>query len=439
MPSLLDKQGSVATFGLTWPGLTWPRLTWPRLTDAQANTLFTGLGMTILRVGMSSSGGFVNSNEASSIASAKKYGATKIIGSVWSPPALWKDNKKENDGGHLTAEYYGQWAQRIADFAQANGLYAMSVATEPDVASCGSTEPCNGNYPSTLYTANEMVAFVKEVGPRLQAAGIKVIAPETAEWNHLWSNTSACCSEPSGLNSSDPLKCGCFGTSTICNAVCTLGKGYDYGHFLHADSTAWAAFDILGTHQYDSQVATPWPSDVPDKKPVWVTEMAGIRWWPEQGPSAHINNGVAVAGWIHDAIVNGQACAWLWWWYNGSSFNDGLYINGADTKRHYTLSNYSRFVRPGYTRVDVTGNNSTDILLSAYKGSDGTVVIVAINKGSEMVNVPMGISGGAAPPSLTPWVTSADQNLASQTAVPVTGGIFTAALASKSVTTFVGR
>ena len=25
------------------------------------------------------------------------------------------------------------------------------------------------------------------------------------------------------------------------------------------------------------------------------------------------NNGVAVGGWIHDALVNGQVSAWLWW------------------------------------------------------------------------------------------------------------------------------
>lgn len=44
--------------------------------------------------------------------------------------------------------------------------------------------------------------------------------------------------------------------------------GDDYGHASWADQEAWAAFDILGTHQYDTQVAEPWPDDVPDRKPV---------------------------------------------------------------------------------------------------------------------------------------------------------------------------
>jgi len=60
-----------------------------------------------------------------------------------------------------------------------------------------------------------------------------------------------------------------------------------------------------GTQQYDSEAAVPLPSDVPKSKPVWQTQMSGIEWWPEGGPSSDISNGVAVAGWIHDALVNG--------------------------------------------------------------------------------------------------------------------------------------
>ena len=417
--------------------------TWHALTAAQAQQLFdpnTGLGLTILRVGMSSNGGFFNSNEAASISAARTYGATTIIGTVWSPPATWKTNNSENDGGHLKPEFYKQWAQRITDFAKNNVLDAMSPQTQPDFASCGAAEPCNGNYPTTVYTAAEMVAFIKVVGPMLKAAGVKLIAPEPSEWLHLWSNESACCSEPGGKPSSDPLKCGCFtGASTPCAAACTGGNGYDYGHALNADTEAWSLLDMIGTHQYDTQAAAPWPAGISDRKPVWVTEMAGIKWWPEQGPSATIENGIAVAGWIHDALTVGEASAWLWWWYNGSDTNEGLYNNGTDTKRHYTLGNYSKFIRPGYVRVDTSGTQPADVLLSAYKGPDGTVVIVAINKGTSSATVPMSISGGTAPASLVPWVTSANDSLSPKTAVSLSGGSFTATLAGKTVTTFVGK
>lgn len=80
-----------------------------------------------------------------------------------------------------------------------------------------------------------------------------------------------------------------------------------------------------------------------------------------------------------------------------------------------------------------------DVLLTAFKASDGTVVVVAINKGTTSASVPITLAGGTAPASLTPWVTSASDDLVSKAAVAVSSGIFTASLASKTVTTFVGR
>jgi glucuronoarabinoxylan endo-1,4-beta-xylanase len=365
----------------------------------------------------------------------KGVSGSKIIGSTWTAPANCKSNNNVNDGGHLNTSCYTSWATAITKFAKDNGLYAMSVSNEPEFASCGSMDPCNGNYPTMLYTANEMVAFVKVVGPMLQQAGIKVISPETSEWDHLWSNKSAG-PDPGGHNSSDPLKCG-FPPS---NTVCDTGGGYDYGHYLAKDTAAWAAFDIIGTHQYDSQHAYAWPSDVTAaRKEVWQTEMSGVKWWPEQGPSSDINNGIAVAGWIHEALAIGDASAWLYWNYSQTGDNEGLVLGSTDTKRHWTLGNYSKFVRPGYKRVEVAGAIPANVFLTAYVGSDGTVVVVAINKASAAVSVPITIAGGTAPASMTPWVTSSTDNLASKTAVTVANGTFTAALGASTVTTFVGK
>jgi glucuronoarabinoxylan endo-1,4-beta-xylanase len=64
---------------------------------------------------------------------------------------------------------------------------------------------------------------------------------------------------------------------------------------------------------------------------------------------------------------------------------------------------------------------------------------VAINKNTSAVSVPITISGGTAPTSVTPNVTSSSANLAAGTAITVSGGSFTAALAGTTVTTFVGQ
>ena len=205
-----------------------------------------------------------------------------------------------------------------------------------------------------------------------------------------------------------------------------------------------AYIDIVGTHEYDTQKAHRWPSDVNGgkrNKTVYETEVSGVLYWPEAGPSSDINNGIAVAGWIHSALVVGQASAWLYWWYqaSGSNDNEGLLLKSSSTltKRCYTLGNYSKFVRPGYVMVDVTGNSNTNLLISAFTGSDGTVVVVAVNKGTSAATVPISIAGGTAPASCTPYVTSSTANLAAGTAVTVTGGSFSASLAGTTVTTFV--
>jgi glucuronoarabinoxylan endo-1,4-beta-xylanase len=401
----------------------------PAMTDSEADAMFDptkGIGLSILRIGMGSDGNPMSSNVYSDIKKATARGVNIFIGTLWSAPGSYKTNDQEYGGGSLTSASYEAWANTIAAFpakVKQNAdvdLTAMSVQNEPDFCGFNGLDPCSSNYASMLFTDTEYVAFVKVVGSKLHALNppVKVLGPETSEWIHLWTNDSA-------PGSTNPLN----------------GK-YDYGHALYADKDAWAQLDIIGTHQYDTQVAEPWPSDVPQTKPLWMTEMSGIKWWPEEGPSSDINNGVAVAGWIHDAIVNGQASAWLWWWLRaqGTNDNEGLFLmDGTDTKRHYAFGNFSKFIRPGYTRVDITGSIPTDALLTAYTGSDGTVVIVAINKGAASASVPISISGRIAPASLVPWVTSSSDNLVSKTAVSVSGGSFTATLASKTVTTFIGK
>jgi glucuronoarabinoxylan endo-1,4-beta-xylanase len=403
----------------------------PAFTDAQADQLFdptNGIGLSILRIGMGSDGNPLSNNIWGDIGKAKARGVTTFIASVWSAPANCKSNNSVNDGGHLSTSCYDSWATTIAAFpskVKTNAgvdLYGMSPANEPEFASCGTAKPCNGNYPTMLFTADEAVAFIKVVGPKLHALSpaVKVMTPEPSEWIHLWTNNSA-------PGSTNPLN----------------GQGYDYGHALSKDTTAWAQIDIVGVHEYDTQVAEPWPSDVPQAKPIWQTEMSGVKWWPEEGPSSDINNGVVVAGWIHDAIVNGPASAWLWWWYQAQSTddNEGLVLkNGTVAKRLYTLGNFSKFIRPGYTRVDISGSPPSGVELSAYKNpSDGTVVVVAINTGTSSVSMPIGIGGGTAPSQVTPWVTSANDDLASKAALPLSSSSFTATLGGKTVTTFVGK
>jgi glucuronoarabinoxylan endo-1,4-beta-xylanase len=77
-------------------------------------------------------------------------------------------------------------------------------------------------------------------------------------------------------------------------------------------------------------------------------------------------------------------------------------------------------------------------MLTAYQNpADGTVVVVAINNNTSTTPLSLYISG-VVPCSITPWVTSASDNLASQSAITVSNARFSATLAAQSVTSFVG-
>ena len=201
-----------------------------------------------------------------SVAEAKAKGA-KIIGSCWSPPANCKSNNNTQQGGYLLDKCYDSWSTTIANFAKAQGLYAMSIGNETDFASCKAKgPPCTDDYDLTTYTAKQMVAWVKVAGPKLKAQGIKVIAPEASDWVDAWSNASGTGSTVSGHpQSSDPLNCGCFANSLT---VDRLRSNLPRREWLRLrplareGSRAWKAFDIFGVHEYDSQIAFAWPADV---------------------------------------------------------------------------------------------------------------------------------------------------------------------------------
>ena len=112
-----------------------------------------------------------------------------------------------------------------------------------------------------------------------------------------------------------------------------------------------------------------------------------------------------VARVMHYDLTVANARSWQWWRAAGGNYKDGLirmYVKGErfggrgqgrgmvqtnmvrDSKLMWTLGNFSRFVRPGAVRLDMEGNMEIDgLMLSAYKNTDGTLAIVAINYSKE--------------------------------------------------------
>ena len=96
-------------------------------------------------------------------------------------------------------------------------------------------------------------------------------------------------------------------------------------------------------------------------------------------------------------------------------------------------------MRPGYVRVSVSDQVPSGVQVAAFDNPlDDTVVIVAINSHASPISLSVFISG-AAPCSMTPWVTSSSDNLASKTPVSVSDSRLTYSLEARSVTTLVGK
>ena len=108
----------------------------------------------------------------------------------------------------------------------------------------------------------------------------------------------------------------------------------------------------------------------------------------------------------------------------------------------YAVGNFSKFVRPGYYRIDVSGaptpSGSNPLVVAFGNAPDGTVAIVVVNGGAAR-NVSFFVAGTAWPASVTPYVTTTSSKLAAGTPITVNGARFSASLAAQSVTTFVGK
>jgi len=371
------------------------------ISDATADQIFDatkGIGLSIFRLAIKSDG--TSWGPLGDAQKAAARGAT-VWAAPWTPPASCKSNNSEKNGGHLNQSCYDSWASTLAAFpakAKQGGVTVMGISVQNEADNQTMYESC-------LYTGAEMVAFIKVLGPKLKALTppIKLLAPESTRWERLW------------------------------------GADEDYGNAILADSQAAAQVDILATHMYETQDAVAPPAGV--TKPIWVTEMSGVMGYPNAGPSADIDDGLVWAGWITDAFTTGHASAYHAWWITSlNDDNEGLLtMSGGSTKRMYTFGNFSKFIRPGYRRVNVSGTAPDNVRVTAYVNPvDGTVVIVALNGGSSAVALPIFLDGNA-PCALTPWVTSAGDNLASKPAVAVSGARLAPMLAAKSVTTFVGK
>lgn len=158
----------------------------------------------------------------------------------------------------------------------------------------------------------------------------------------------------------------------------------------------------------------------------------------QQGRDYGMNSALLLANTVQDDLTIGGVTSWQYWIaVSKYNFRDGLIYTREygerieETKRLWTLGNYSRFIRPGAVRVQVE-LESPVVRASAYVDPEsGTLTIVAINNSLEPQQVSF---DGVDQQHVTSFETSDAHDLAQ-----IYGGATQSAyiLAPTSVTTFV--
>ncbi|MCQ2464314.1 MAG: carbohydrate binding domain-containing protein [Oscillospiraceae bacterium] len=347
------------------------------------------LGLTVLRV-------FVNpdknqwSRTLKSAQYASKAGAT-VFASPWEPPSSMTESGGAKGKLHLRTSSYGAYAQHLNDFGnymkQNNvNLYSISVQNEPDFA-----------HDWTYWSTDETTSFIANYGDKITST--RLMSPESFQYGR-WA-----------------------------------GSGKEYYQKILDNSRAMANCAVFGTHMYGtSRGDMDFPALERSGKEIWMTEVYvpnsdanSANRWPEA---------VQVAENIHNAMVVGNMSVYTWWYIKRQySLLEQNGSDGAITKRGYMMAQFSKYVRPGYKRTEVTEQPQSNVLVSAYKGDNNKVVIVAINKGNSEVNQQFAI-GGQTITSAVRYRTTGSENLA-ETKMSPSGGGFNAQLPSNSVSTFV--
>lgn len=202
------------------------------------------------------------------------------------------------------------------------------------------------------------------------------------------------------------------------------------------DPAALANLDILGAHFYGTQV-----KDMP--YPLFMQKGAGKELWMTEVyvPNSNANSAdnwpeaLDVAINIHNALVEGDFNAYVWWYIRRSYCP--MKEDGTISKRGYSMVHFSKFIRPGFIRVDATKNPATNVYVSAYKAGD-QIVIVCVNKNTTSTTLNISIPGTKVS-SFTQYTTSSSKNLNNEGCKTLSNGIFIASVAAQCVTTWVGN
>ncbi|WP_155057980.1 cellulose binding domain-containing protein [Streptomyces blattellae] len=385
----------------------------------------TGAGNSILRLGISSTGSSIqptdpggpnatpryvwNGDDDGQVWLAKKaqsYGVSRFYADAWSAPGYMKTNGTENNGGTLcglsgASCASGDWRRAYADYlvqyAKFYGQEGIKIneigfTNEPDWTT---------SYSSMRFTPAQAAEFSRVLGPVADAAGFRAVCCDAVGWEGQ--------------------------------------RGYSAAIQSDAEAARWVS--VHTGHSYSSEPASPLASG---GDPTWMSEWApSTPTWNTSWDDGSTGSGFALAQKIHTALTGGNVSAYLYW-YGVSSSNTAAFIQSDGTnysvsKRLWAMGSYSRYIRPGATRIGASTSDG-NLRLSAFRNTDGSVVVVALNAAGTATPVSYALQNtGVTTGTATPYLTGSSNSMTEQSPIAVGGGAFTATVPARSLATYVIR
>ncbi len=308
----------------------------------------------------------------------------KIISSPWTAPPWMKDNQ-DWKGGKLLPEYYETWALFFSKYynayqAQGIDIWGFTVENEP----LGN----DSNWESMHYTPEEMNDFVKNhLGPQLQGDGIKakLLGYDQNRDEELKKWVTAMYEDPDAAKYFD-------GT-----AIHWYASTYDY----FPEALQFAHNAAPDKHLIQSEACVD--AEVPvwqDDAWYWKKEATDWGWdWASDEDKPLHPKYAPVYRYARDIIgcLNNWVDGWVDWnmvldkqggpnWAKNWCIapvivdpeNDEVYL----TPIYYTMSHFSRFIRPDAQRIGLALSDES-LMATAAQNPDGSIAVVILNQGEE--------------------------------------------------------
>jgi O-glycosyl hydrolase len=275
----------------------------------------------------------------------------RIMATPWSAPG-WMKTTGKLEQGKLLPQYYATYAQYFVKFIQEYSkkgipIHAVTVQNEPQF------EPAD--YPGMRMDAGEQAEFIKNyLGPAFKKAGITT---QIIGYDHNWDNPGY----PLEVLS-DPE-----------------ANAYIAGSAFHS---------YAGSVDNQAQVHDQYPD-----KGIYFTESSGVFSYPVFGDNVN---------WDLSNLIIGSTRYWaktVLKWNLALDENSGPTIGGCQDCRgvvtvnsqdgsvtlneeYYAFGQVSKFVRPGAVRIYSSAFASGGIENVAFKNTDGSKVLIALNSAS---------------------------------------------------------